>query len=349
MESGRYLLGGELEVFESEYAAYAGAAHCVGVANGLEAMQLALIAAGIGPGDEVIVPSNTYIATWLAVTHAGATPVPIEPDERTHNLDPTRIAKAITPRTKAVLPVHLYGQCADMEGISAIAGERGLFVLEDAAQAHGARCRGKKAGNLGHAAGISFYPTKNLGAFADAGAVTTNDAALADKVRLLRNYGARVRYHNTCQGHNSRLEELQAAFLRVKLRQLDAWNARRAVLAADYLSDLSGIGDLVLPQVPDWAEPVWHLFVVCTRYRDALRQRLEEESIGTLIHYPVPPHLSPAYQSAGWGPGDFPIAERLAEEVVSLPLSPHHSRQQIEQVCKAIRRFFDNFGATGRG
>jgi dTDP-4-amino-4,6-dideoxygalactose transaminase len=344
MDSGRYLLGGELEVFESAYASYVGAAHCVGVANGLEAMQLVLTAAGIGAGDEVIVPSNTYIATWLAVTHAGARPVPVEPDERTSNLDPARVAAAITPRTKAVLPVHLYGQTADMEAINALAATHGLFVLEDAAQSHGAKCRGRMAGRLGHAAGISFYPTKNLGAFADAGAVTTSDAALADKVRLLRNYGARVRYHNVCLGHNSRMEELQAAFLRVKLRQLDAWNARRQALAGEYLARLRGVGDLVLPFVPGWAEPVWHLFAIHTPRRDALREFLRSEGVDTLIHYPVPPHLSEAYRGAGGKAGDFPIAERLAAQVLSLPLSPHHTRQQVEYVCDVIRGFFATAG-----
>lgn len=341
MDSGWYLLGGELEAFEAEYARYTGAAHCVGVANCLEAMQIALTAAGIGRGDEVIVPSNTYIATWLAVTHAGATPVPVEPDERTFNLDPARIAAAITPRAKAVLPVHLYGQTADMDAINAAAAKHGLFVLEDAAQAHGARCRNRAAGSLGHAAGVSFYPTKNLGAFADAGAVTTNDAALAGKVRVLRNYGSRVRYHNEVPGFNSRLEELQAAFLRVKLRHLDAWNARRAALAARYREKLRGAGDLILPHAPDWAAPAWHLFVVRTRSREALQKHLGAAGIGTQIHYPIPPHLSGAYRDAGWKPGAFPIAEKLAGEVLSLPLSPHHTEEQIDQVCETIRGFFD--------
>ncbi|MDD3179439.1 MAG: DegT/DnrJ/EryC1/StrS family aminotransferase [Opitutaceae bacterium] len=342
MSSGRYLLGEELAAFESEYASFIGSPHCVGVANGLEALQLALDAAGIGAGDEVIVPSNTYIATWLAVSHVGATLVPVEPDERTYNIDATRLTAAITPRTRAILPVHLYGQTADMDAINKIAVRHNLFVLEDAAQAHGAGCRGRIAGSLGHAAGTSFYPTKNLGAFADAGAVTTSDAAFADKVRLLRNYGSRIRYCNVAIGYNSRLDELQAAFLRVKLRHLETWNARRKILTEEYCSRLRGVGDLVLPSVPDWAEPVWHLFIVRTAHRDALRQHLASADIGTDVHYPTPPHLSEAYRSLGWRRGDFPIAEKLANEVLSLPLSPHHSRPQIEWVCQAIKGFFNS-------
>jgi dTDP-3-amino-3,4,6-trideoxy-alpha-D-glucose transaminase len=273
-DSGWFLLGRELEAFESAYAASVGAAHCIGVANGLEALQLVLIARGIGAGDEVIVPSNGYIATWLAVTHVGATPIPCEPDPRTYNLDPARLAALITPRTKAILPIHLYGQCADMTAINAVAAQHGLFVLEDAAQAHGARCHGRASGALGHAAGISFYPTKNLGALADAGAITTDDPDLATRLRSLRNYGSRERYHHDEPGLNSRLDEFSASFLAVKLRHLDAWNARRRALAARYLTQLAGVGDLVLPVVPEWAEPVWHLFVVRTAHRTALREHL---------------------------------------------------------------------------
>jgi dTDP-4-amino-4,6-dideoxygalactose transaminase len=363
MESGWVLLGRELEAFEAEYARSVGVKHCVGVANGLEALQMVLMARGIGPGDEVIVPAHGYIATFLAVTHAGATPVPCECDERTYNLDPARLAAAITPRTKAILPIHLYGQPADMHAINQIAAAKNLFVLEDAAQSHGARCQlsgtgvppvgssasdhgqdaratWKSAGALGHAAGISFYPSKNLGALADAGAVTTDDDALAEKIRHLRNYGAKVRYQNDYPGLNSRMSELQAAFLRAKLPHLRAWNARRTALAARYLEQLRGVGDLVLPFVPAWAEPVWHLFVVRTARREALQAHLAARGIGTQVHYPTPPHLSGAYRDAGWKRGDFPLAERLAAEVLSLPIGPHHTAQQIDYVCDCIRGFY---------
>jgi dTDP-4-amino-4,6-dideoxygalactose transaminase len=371
MDSGWFLLGKELEAFESEYAASVGVKHCIGVANGLEALQLILMARGIGPGDEVIVPSHGYIATWLAVTHTGATPVPCEPDPHTYNLDPARLPALVTPRTKAILPIHLYGQPADMPAINAIAAKHGLFILEDAAQSHGASLRSTglnssparerrdpsssdsratqsglpavgsaKAGSLAHAAGISFYPSKNLGALADGGAVTTNDEALAEKIRHLRNYGSKVRYQNEYPGLNSRLSELQAAFLRAKLPHLAVWNTRRAALAARYLEKLHGVGDLVLPFVPPWANPVWHLFVIRTAHRDALQSHLTARGIGTQIHYPTPPHLSPAYASAGWKRGAFPLAEKFATEVLSLPIGPHHTAAQIDFVCNAIGKFF---------
>ena len=340
MESGWVLLGKELEAFESEYAASIGVKHCIGVANGLEAMQLVLIARGIGPGDEVIVPSHGYIATYLAVTHAGAKPVPCEPDTRTYNLDPNRIEDLITPRTKAILPIHLYGQTADMVAINRIARERGLFVLEDAAQSHGARCHSREAGTLGDAAGVSFYPSKNLGAMADAGAVTTSDDALADKIRHLRNYGSKVRYHHEFLGLNSRLSELQAAFLRVKLPRLAEWNTRRAKLAARYIQRLNMIPGIVLPFVPAWAEPAWHLFVIRTRERDALQKHLAASGIGTQVHYPIPPHLSGAYRDAGWKRGDFALAEQFAGEVLSLPIGPHITLEQVDDVSDAIAAFF---------
>lgn len=340
MESGWVLLGRELEAFETEYAASVGAKHCIGVANGLEAMQLVLMALGIGPEDEVIVPSHGYIATWLAVTHAGGRPVPCEPDPDTYNLDPAKLDAAITPRTKVILPIHLYGQTADMEAINRIAKARGVFVLEDAAQSHGARSRGRAAGALGDAAGISFYPSKNLGALADAGAITTNDPVLADKLRHLRNYGSKVRYHNEYLGLNSRLSELQAAFLRVKLPRLDEWNARRVALAQRYREQLRGVGDIALPFVPEWAEPVWHLFVIRTARRDALQSHLSGQGVGTQIHYPIPPHLSAAYRGAGWKRGDFPLAEKYAGEVLSLPIGPHITAEQVDYVCDHIREFF---------
>jgi dTDP-3-amino-3,4,6-trideoxy-alpha-D-glucose transaminase len=346
MASGRVLLGPELEAFEAEYARSVGAAYCVGVANGLEALQMALLARGIGPGDEVIVPSHGYIATFLAVTHTGAKPVPCEPDPATYNLDPGRIEALLTPRTKAILPIHLYGQPADIDAINAIARPRGLFVLEDAAQSHGARLRGRQAGALGDAAGVSFYPSKNLGALADAGAVTTNDGTLAERIRHLRNYGSKVRYQHEFLGLNSRLSELQAAFLRAKLPHLAAWNAGRVKLAAIYLEQLKGTGDLVLPQVPTWTEPVWHLFVIRTGHRTALQAHLTAQGIGTQIHYPTPPHLTPAYRDAGWRRGDFPLAEQLADEVLSLPIGPHFTADQIAEVCRAIRSFFAGLRGT---
>ena len=334
MRSAWYVLGKEVEAFEQEFAEYCGVRHCVGVGNGLEALHLILRGYGIGAGDEVIVPSNTYIATWLAVSYAGATPVPVEPDDRTANIDPARIEAVVTPRTKAIMPVHLYGQPADMDPIMELARRRGLKVVEDNAQAQGARYKGRRTGSLGDAAGNSFYPGKNLGAFGDAGAVTTDDAALAERIRCLRNYGSKKKYFNEVKGFNSRLDELQAAFLRVKLKKLDEWNGRRRALAAYYQAALADATELGLPFVPAWAEPVWHLFVVQHANRDALQQGLTEAGIGTLIHYPVPPHLSGAYAETKWAPGAYPVAERLANTVLSLPMGPHLREEQAELVVK---------------
>jgi dTDP-4-amino-4,6-dideoxygalactose transaminase len=338
MDSGWYLLGKELEAFEREYASYCESQHCIGVANGLDALHLALRAAQVGPGDEVIVPSHTYIATWLAVTHCGATPVPVEPHPDTMNIDPARIEAAITPRTKVILPVHLYGQPADMDPIMAIAAKNGLLVLEDAAQAQGARYRGRRVGSLGHIAAHSFYPGKNLGAFADAGAVTTNDPVLADSVRVMRNYGSRVKYHNEVAGYNSRMDELQAAFLRVKLQHLDAWNGRRKQIAAIYLKEFAPLtlhnSPFKLPAVPDWADPVWHLFVIRHAERDELQKHLTNKGIGTLIHYPVAIHRSQAYD--GNSPYCLPLAERLSESVLSLPIGPQLAEQAVQQVVSGL-------------
>jgi dTDP-4-amino-4,6-dideoxygalactose transaminase len=336
MQSGWYILGREVRAFEDEFAAYCEAEHCVGVGNGLDALHLVLRAYGIGNGDEVIVPANTYIATWLAVSYAGARPVPVEPDERTYNLDPERVEAAITPRTRALIPVHLYGQPADMDVLNDIATLHGLKVIEDAAQAHGARYRDRRVGALGDAAGFSFYPGKNLGALGDGGAVVTNDAELADKVRVLRNYGSRVKYHNEVKGFNSRLDELQAALLRTKLASLDEWNARRKGLAAQYMNTLGDVPDLALPFVPEWADPVWHLFVVQHPQRDAVQQHLADAGIGTLIHYPVPPHLSDAYSDGEWTTGSFPITERMAKEGLSLPMGPHLESRMVDFVAETI-------------
>ena len=339
MESGYYILGEEVEAFEEEFAAYCGAKHCIGVGNGLEALHLILRGYGIGVGDEVIVPANTYIATWLAVSYTGATPVPVEPDPRTYNLDPSLTAQAITPQTKAIIPVHLYGQPADMDPILAIARRYTLKVIEDAAQAHGACYKGQRVGNLGDAAGFSFYPAKNLGALGDAGAVVTNDDALADTVRVLRNYGSRVKYYNEVQGFNSRLDPLQAAFLRVKLRHLEAWNERRRVVARHYLEGLVHIPELILPFVPEWARPVWHVLVVRHPRRDALQRYLHQVGIDTLIHYPIPPHLSEAYRHSGWKSGAFPLTEHIAATVLSLPIGPHLGLDELARVIKAIKQF----------
>lgn len=334
VDSGWFIMGPELEAFEVEFAQYCNVEHCIGVGNGLEALHLLLRAYGIGPGDEVIVPSNTFIATWLAVTECGATPIPVEPRIDTYNLDPALVANAITHRTRAILPVHLYGQPVDIDPINALASKHGLVVIEDAAQAQGARYKGRRVGSLGHAAATSFYPGKNLGALGDGGAVLTNDDSIADKVRQLRNYGSRVKYQHDLVGYNSRLDEMQAAFLRAKLLVLDEWNARRREIAELYARLLVGAG-INLPTVPDFAESVWHLYVVRTEERDALRDRLEQQGVATVIHYPVPPHRQACYQE--FAEQGFPIAEKLAKEVLSLPMSPALRDEEIEFVAKAIR------------
>lgn len=336
LNSGWYILGPEVESFEAEWAEYCGASHAAGVANGLDALILALRALEVGAGDEVIVPSNTYIATWLAVSAVGATPVPVEPDPATHNIDPDRIQAAITPRTKALLPVHLYGQPADLDPILALARAHGLAVVEDAAQAHGARYKGRRIGAHGDIVCWSFYPGKNLGALGDGGAITTNRADLADRVRVLRNYGSREKYVNEVQGVNSRLDPIQAAVLRVKLKYLDEWSDRRRAIAARYMEGLANAG-LSLPHVPDWAEPAWHLFVVQNEQRDALHGRLQKAGIGTLIHYPIPPHMQQAYGEAGFAPDDFPIARQLAGEVLSLPIGPQLGHDEQQAVIAALR------------
>jgi dTDP-4-amino-4,6-dideoxygalactose transaminase len=339
MESGWYILGQEVEFFEQEFAQYCGTQFCIGVGNGLEALHLILRAYGIGEGDEVIVPSNTYIATWLSVSYAGARPVPVEPDPRTYNLDPDRVESAITSKTRALLPVHLYGQTADMDPLMELAEQYNLKVIEDAAQAQGARHEGRISGVLGHAAGFSFYPGKNLGALGDAGAVTTNDDKLADQVRTLRNYGSKVKYYNEVKGYNSRLDEMQAAFLRVKLKHLEEWNKRRENIADIYLEALANLPDLTLPHVPEWALPVWHIFPVRHPQRDDLQKYLKSKGVDTLIHYPVPPHLSGAYASLGMHQGTFPIAEAIASTELSLPIGPHLSVEDAKYIVDLIHDF----------
>lgn len=335
LASGWYVLGQEVEAFEAEFAAYCEARQCVSVADGLDALHLALRAMDIGLGDEVVVPSNTFIATWLAVSQCGAIPVPVEPVEGTYNLDPSLIEAAITSRTKAIIPVHLYGQPADMDPILAIARKHGLRVLEDGAQAHGARYKNRRIGAHGDAVAWSFYPGKNLGALGDGGAITTDDPALADRIRLLRNYGSREKYVHEVQGYNSRLDPIQAAVLRVKLGHLDAWNARRTALARRYLEGLAKSA-VVLPQVPEWAEPAWHLFVVRSEQRDVLQQHLSVAGIGSLIHYPIPPHKQQAYAHVQWGADAFPLASAMAQEVLSLPMGPHLAPDSVAAVVRSL-------------
>ncbi|MBU2760476.1 DegT/DnrJ/EryC1/StrS family aminotransferase [Acidithiobacillus sulfurivorans] len=335
LDSGCYILGPEVEAFEIEYAAYCETKHAVSVGNGLDALHLALLAMGVGPGDEVIVPSNTYIATWLAVSQCGATPIPVEPLEATYNIDPTLIKAAITPRTKVILPVHLYGQPSDLDPILDIARLHGIKVLEDAAQAHGARYKGKRLGGHGDAVAWSFYPGKNMGALGDGGAVTTNNPDIADHIKKLRNYGSRVKYINEVRGYNSRLDSLQAAILRVKLKYLDNWNERRRVIAQMYLDGLKDMG-LIVPYVPEYVEPVWHLFVIRHSNRKELQQRLSEAGIGTLIHYPIPPHKQDAYQDNAML--SLPISERIHDEVLSLPINSTMTVGQAQYVMEAIQR-----------
>ena len=320
--SGRLILGPELAAFESEFAAYCGAAHAVGVGNGLDALTLALRAAGVGAGDEVIAPSHTFVATWLAIAATGARPVPVEPDPATCTLTAEAVAAAVTPRTAAVIPVSLYGHPVDMDPLLAVCKRHGLFVLEDAAQSHGAAYEGRRTGSLAHATAFSFYPTKNLGALGDAGAVTTSDGGLAERLRKLRNYGSIRKYEHEHAGVNSRLDELQAAFLRAKLPRLDAANDRRRAHAAAYAEALGGAAGLTLPVEAVWARHVYHLYVVRSPERDALQARLEAAGVQTLIHYPTPCHLQPAFADLGFRSGQFPLAERLAREVLSLPMWP---------------------------
>lgn len=334
--SGSYVLGPDLEAFEAAYRTYVGSPHCAGVANGLDALRLGLSAKGIGPGDEVIVPSNTYIATWLAVSQCGATPVPVEPLENTYNIDPDAVRAAVTDRTKAILPVHLYGQPADLDALELIAKKHDLYILEDGAQAHGARYKSRRVGSSGTVA-WSFYPTKNLGALGDGGALTTDNRAIADETLLLRNYGSTVKYENDVKGVNSRLDPIQASVLNVKLKNLDAATSRRQSIANRYSEAFSAAG-LCVPVVPIWAEPVWHLYVLRHPDRTAFQKRLAEAGVGTVIHYPIPPHLQKAYADAGYGLGSFPLAEQLANEVLSLPMCPGQTDEQTDYVIDRVLR-----------
>jgi dTDP-4-amino-4,6-dideoxygalactose transaminase len=336
MDAGLFVGGDEVARFEGEFAAFCGVRHCVAMGNGLDAITLLLRAHGIGAGDEVIVPGNTYIATWLGVTHTGAAPVPVEPDAATYNIDPALVENAITPKTRAIFAVHLYGQTADMGRLREIAARHGLLLFEDAAQAHGAGYKGAKAGNLGDGAAFSFYPTKNLGALGDGGAVTTNDDAVAEKLRHLRNYGSVEKNRHDIIGFNSRLDTLQAAFLQVKLAKLEAWNDTRRALAAVYMQHLPAS---ILPRVSPDCIPVWHQFVIRTQARDRLAAHLQARGIATAIHYPTPPHLSTAYAGGNYPP--LPVSETLAQEVLSLPMGMHLSVGDIERVCEVISPFFN--------
>lgn len=337
LRSGWYLLGPELEALEREFAAYVGAKYCVGLNSGLDALTLGVRALGIGAGDEVIVPSNTYIATVLAVTANGATPVFVEPDE-CYNMDADKVEAAVTERTKAILVVHLYGQSANMARISAVAGKHGLRLLEDCAQSHGACYEGKMTGTFGDIGCFSFYPTKNLGAFGDSGAVVTDDEELARKMRMLRNYGSEVKYHNEYEGVNSRLDEIQAALLRTKLKHLDELNAERVSIASKYLTGIKNPA-IILPSPREHANHVYHQFVIRTKKRDGFQAYLKENGIATVIHYPIPPHLAECYRRLGHHEGDFPIAEQYAHEVLSLPMYNGMTAEETEYVIGVINAY----------
>lgn len=339
LNSGWYILGSEVDGFEAEWAKYCGASYAVGLANGLDALILALRALEIGEGHEVIVPSNTYIATWLAVSAVGAKPIPVEPDPLTYNINPTLIERSITSKTKAILLVHLYGQPADLDPISEIASRHNLKLIEDAAQAHGARYKGERIGGRGDVICWSFYPGKNLGAFGDGGAITTNNANIADKIRVLRNYGSSIKYINEVKGVNSRLDPIQAAALRVKLKYLDEWNERRNHLAQIYSAKLKKL-NITIPFVPAWAESANHLYVVRTKQRESLQNFLSEAGVGTLIHYPIAPHEQAAYKDMHGFERSLPIATSLAREVISLPLGPQMHEKEVLHVAQLINRFF---------
>ena len=333
-----YIEGVEDAAFEKAFAEYCDSKYCVGVGNGLDALFLALKALGVGAGDEVIVPSNTYIATALAVTYVGATPVFVEPDIRTFNIDPTRIEEAITDKTKAIMPVHLYGQPCDMDPIMGISKKYGLFVVEDCAQAHGATYKGKVIGSFGDAAGFSFYPGKNLGALGDAGATVTNDEELAKKVRALGNYGSDYKYHHIYKGNNSRLDELQAAFLAAKLPHLNRMNEERRRIAQKYIDGIKN-EEVILPYIPEYANPVWHIFGIRCKRRDELEKFLNDAGIGTNKHYPIPMHLQECYKDLGFKEGDFPVAEEISATELSIPMYYGMTDEEIQYVIDKVNEF----------
>lgn len=338
-DKGWYILGDQVKRFESDYATFNQTNHCIGVANGLDALIIALKTLNIGAGDEVIVPSNTYIASWLAVSYVGATPIPVEPRPATYNINPELIEAKITAKTKAIMPVHLFGQCCEMDAIMAIAKKHSLYVVEDNAQSQGSAYNGKLAGSFGDINGTSFYPGKNLGAYGDAGAITTNREELAKRTTVIRNYGSQKKYYNEELGINSRLDEVQAGFLSIKLNHIGTWNRERNDAAHQYLSLLSGVPGLILPELAPGATSVYHLFVIRTQKRDELQQYLNEHGVGTLIHYPVPPHMQQAYSFLNLKQGDFPLAEEIAATSLSLPMYPGLSNTEIEYVCDLIKTF----------
>lgn len=334
-KSGWYVLGDEVKNFEIEYAQYCESKYCVGVGNGLDALHIILRAMDIGPGDEVIVPSFTFIATWLAVSYCGAKPVPVDCSINTFNIDPNKIEAAITKKTKAIIPVHLYGRIANMDAIIAIAKKYNLKVIEDAAQSQGATYKNKKSGSLADAAAHSFYPGKNLGAFGDGGAITTSDEHLVKRIKALRNYGSDKKYYYEYKGYNSRLDELQAAILRVKLKKLNEWNNRRHTIAQKYLQELKVINDLHLPVIPDELHSSWHLFVIRHNERDSIQKKLEKKNISTLIHYPIPPYQSDAYISE-FNNNHFPVSDKLSKTVLSLPIGPHMKESHVDMVINSL-------------
>jgi len=335
-----FILGEEVDRFETSFATFCECDHSIGVASGFDALKLILRAMDIGLGDEVITVSHTFIATALAISSVGATPVLVEIDPDTYTMDPERIEAAITERTKAIMPVHLYGQTADIDPILRIARKHGVRVIEDACQAHGARCNSRRAGSIGDAAAFSFYPGKNLGAFGDGGAVTTNDAGLAEQIRTLRNYGSAEKYVHDELGENSRLDTIQALVLSEKLKRLDGWNAARRTAAAQYTERLQSVGEIKTPGVREDSEHVFHLYAIQTARRDELQASLKEQGVDCLIHYPVPVHLQKAYSSKGWKKGDFPLTEKVAESILSLPMFPGITENQVGQVCQSIHQFF---------
>ena len=337
-KSSWYILGNECKAFEADFAGYCNVGYCIGVGNGLDALMLSLKALGIGTGDEVIVPSNTYIATALSVTYVGAKPTFVEPDIRTFNIAPELIEEKITDKTKAIMPVHLYGQPCDMDLIMDIAGKHGLYVIEDCAQAHGAAYKGRKIGTFGQAAGFSFYPGKNLGALGDGGAVVTEDARLADRIRALGNYGSDYKYHHIYKGNNSRLDEMQAAFLSAKLPHLDRMNAERKHIARMYLEGIHN-PQIIMPYVPDYADPVWHIFGIRCKKREELEIYLKEKGIGTNKHYPIPIHLQECYRDLGFSKGDYPVAEEISETELSLPMYYGMTEEETQYVIKSINEF----------
>lgn len=339
LEKGDFILGEELKLFEEEFANYCGVKYCVGVASGTEALWLALLALGIKEGDEVITAANTFIATALAITMAGAKPVLVDIDPKTYNINPKLIEEKITEKTKAIIPVHLYGQPADMDEINKIAKKYNLFVLEDACQAHGASYKGKRCGSLGHAAAFSFYPAKNLGAYGDGGAVVTNSGEIAEKIRMLRDYGQKEKYRHLVRGYNSRLDTLQAAILRVKLKKLDEWNKKR-MKAAEKYNELLKKTEAVLPERASDRTHVYHLYVIRTKHRNELQKYLEKKGVFTGIHYPIPIHLQPSFAFLKLKRRSFPIAEKYAEKILSLPMFPEITEQQIKYVAAEIKNFY---------